>query len=86
MLDWGAYLGIGVYVRNGDDPHHARHWGAYSGTGVYVRNGHDPHGALGGEASADPNTAGVDHLRATYHDHLLLVVKAMVIGLICMLW
>ena len=38
------------------------------------------------EAPADPNTAGVDHLRATYHDHLLLVVKAMVIGLICMLW
>ena len=38
------------------------------------------------EAPADPNTAGVDHLRAAHHDHLLSVVKAMVIGLLCMLW
>ena len=52
MLDWGAYSGIGVYVRNGNDPHHAHYWGAYSGIEVYVRNGNDPHGALGGGGSS----------------------------------
>ena len=44
MLDWGAYLGIGVYVRNGNDPHHAHHWGDYLGIEVYVRNGMAPMG------------------------------------------
>ena len=27
------------------------------------------------EAPADPNTAGVDHLRAAHHDHLLWSLK-----------